>query len=179
MAAIWGFPGFAPVASRVALQKSFCESRFSHTEQTKAWSERPKPGQRRSYPGLQLKSSSNIFISCFGNFFSWAPWQLAKCAPFWFSPTFWRNVGEPPYTVCRESENVCTWVTEYHVVHTRKVPTDYVQLNLPSTGRWHGHTFRWASFASGHFSVERCVPGNVTKCRTSRTIYRSIFQKNS
>ena len=48
------------------------------------------------------------------------------------SPTFWRNVGEPPYTVCRESENVCTWVTEYHVVHTRKVPTDYVGLNLPS-----------------------------------------------
>ena len=26
---------------------------------------------------------------------------------------------------------VCTWVTEYHVVHTRKVPTDYVGLNLP------------------------------------------------
>ena len=29
MAAIWGFPCFAPVASRVASQKSFCESRFS------------------------------------------------------------------------------------------------------------------------------------------------------
>ena len=29
MAAIWGVPGFAPVASRVASQKSFCESRLS------------------------------------------------------------------------------------------------------------------------------------------------------
>ena len=28
MVAIWGFPGFAAVASRVASQKSFCESRF-------------------------------------------------------------------------------------------------------------------------------------------------------
>ena len=28
MAAIWGFPGFTPVASRVASQKTFCESRF-------------------------------------------------------------------------------------------------------------------------------------------------------
>ena len=40
--------------------------------------------------------------------------------------------GEPPYTVCRESENVCTWVTEYHVVHTHKVPTYYVGLNFPN-----------------------------------------------
>ena len=107
-----------------------CNVVFSHTEQTKAWSERPKPGQRRNYPGQ--RSSSNILISCFGHFFSWAPSQLAQCAPFWFSPTFWRNVGEPPYTVCRESEDGCTWVTGYHVVHTRKVPTDYVGLNLPN-----------------------------------------------
>ena len=28
MAAIWGFPGFASVASRVASQKIFCESRL-------------------------------------------------------------------------------------------------------------------------------------------------------
>ena len=53
----------------------------------------------------------------------------AGCSAHLFGrPVFWRNVGEPPYTVCRESENVCTWVTEYHVVHPRKVPTDYVGL---------------------------------------------------
>ena len=32
MVAIWGFPGFAAVASRVASQKSFCESRLRTTE---------------------------------------------------------------------------------------------------------------------------------------------------
>ena len=35
MAAIGGFPGFAPVASRVASQKSFCESRFSEVDCSK------------------------------------------------------------------------------------------------------------------------------------------------
>ena len=62
-------------------------------------------------------------------FFSWAPSQLAQCAPFWLFPTFRRNVDEPPYTVCRESETVSSWVTESHVLHTRKEHTDFVGLN--------------------------------------------------